>query len=998
MTRLLVVLALATSGSAADLSWSVRTWQMDDGSNNSISGIAQSPDGYLWIATLAGLNQFDGLHFEHHVVGALYDAPDANVRGMLASRDGGLWVVLDGSVVYLKRNAAPIVIRDNIPSLKLICMVEDDHGTLWIGYHPNVVCRIKDAKATILGNDAGIPNGSTISLATDSKEQLWLASGNHIGLFIDGHFSEVVDAPDASSLARSGKGGLWVCSGLTLYKFDGTGPLQLLETLPLPRRGHNRISLLFEDRRGTLWIGTSADGLFRYDDQGFQKVITPQARFSCMAEDREGNLWTGTDAGVNRITPRAVEVEGADPQSPRPFVDSICQGRDSKIWAAMANGDLMVRDDARWTPAPFKFSGDALCVAPDPDGAIWLGTNSRELYRWKSGVLTRWDANRGLVGRYIYSLLPTADGDLWIAAIVPDAVMRLHNGHLINYELPSGVHRIDVIAQDHDGNVWMGWVATGSETGGLLKIVGDQIIDQRTLAGTNRPVQTLFVTKDNTLLIGYRTGQLGWFKNGRFGSITTKQGLYDDNIAQIVADDRGWLWFGSSRGIFKLRQSELKDFIDGKINQVQPVIYGPDEGLPPLQATRGMSSAVRTQDGRIWMAMATGLAIVHPDRVREQLAPPHVQIQRALVDDQIVASSGDYFAKNATNVDNQSGFVLHLPPDYHRLEFDFTALTFSSPENARFRYRLVGFDENWNETSEPREAIYPRLPNGNYVFRVVGCSADGIWSQQEAQMAIAVAPFVWQTWWFQTGSLAIFGFVVLVLVRYLAFRRLRRRLEIAEHRGTLDRERARIARDIHDDLGHGLTQIVLLSELTLLDHFSQYERDDQLGQIVSTAKQGLRSLDETVWAINPRNDTLPDLVDYIGHFVMKSLATANIKCRLDLPDYPPNLVVPAEVRHCLFLVVKEAVHNIISHANAKSVNMTIKVTGDALGIAIEDDGQGFAFGEISSGQDGLLNMRQRMADIGGTFEIQSGMGVGTCISLRYEWRPQARVGQSRAEN
>ena len=311
----------------------------------------------------------------------------------------------------------------------------------------------------------------------------------------------------------------------------------------------------------------------------------------------------------------------------------------------MADGDLMVRNGTDGRRRHLHLAVMPSASHADPDGAIWMGTNSRELYRWKSGVLTRWDASRGLVGRYIYALLPTPDGDLWIAAIVPDAVMRLHNGRLINYKLPSGVHRIDVIAQDHDGNVWMGWVATGSETGGLLKIVGDQIIDQRTLSGTNRPVQTLFVTKDNTLLIGYRTGQLGWFKNGRFGSITTRQGLYDDNIAQIVADDRGWIWFGSSHGIFKLRQSELTDFIDGKINQVQPVIYGPDEGLPPLQAMRGMSSAIRAQDGRIWMSMATGLAIIYPDRVREQLPAPHVQIQRALVDDQIVASSGNYFGK-----------------------------------------------------------------------------------------------------------------------------------------------------------------------------------------------------------------------------------------------------------------------------------------------------------------------------------------------------------------
>jgi len=531
----------------------------------------------------------------------------------------------------------------------------------------------------------------------------------------------------------------------------------------------------------------------------------------------------------------------------------------------------------------------------------------------------------------------------------------------------------------------------------MLEIVGDHVIDDRPLSGINKPVQSICVSDDNTVLFGCRAGQLGWFKKGRFGSITIQQGLYDDNIAQIVPDDRGWLWFGSSHGIFKIRQSDLNDFTDGKIPRLQSIQYGPDEGLPSLQAIRGTSSSVRTADGRIWMAMATSLAIIHPDRVREQAPPPQVHIEHAMVDDKMVASSPDYFTSAAKSGD-QAGFVLQLPSDYHRLEFDFAALTFSAPQNARFRYKLEGFDEDWMETSEPRQAIYPRLPGGNYRFRVVGCNADGIWSGQEAQMNIAVAPFIWQEWWFQVGAVLLFSLGLLVVVRYLSFRRLRRRLEIAERRGVLDRERDRIARDIHDDLGHGLTQIVLLSELTLHDYLSEDERDDHLGQIATTAKQGLRSLDETVWAINPRNDTLPDLVDYLGHFAMKSLATAHIKCRLDLPDCPPNRPVAAEVRHSLFLVVKEAINNIICHAEATTVQMAISLTNDALAMTIEDDGHGFSFGESAPGQDGLLNMRQRMADIGGRFHIESQAGMGTRISLEYSWHSQMRMPKVKVPN
>jgi signal transduction histidine kinase/streptogramin lyase len=660
----------------------------------------------------------------------------------------------------------------------------------------------------------------------------------------------------------------------------------------------------------------------------------------------------------------------------------------------------MVRSDKLWKPASWQPSGDAQCVVADPDGSLWVGTESRHLYKWqpKSGKVTEWDETSHLDGHNITAILPLPDGDAWIAATSPDSVMRMHDGQLTAYRIPAAAHRIDAIARDHDGNVWMGWVGTRMDTGGLLEIVGDHIIDQRAASGINRPIHAMLVADDGTLIIGCRIGGLSLYRNGVFTALTPQQGLYDENITQIVPDGKGWIWFGSSHGIFKIRQGELTDFAEGKIARVQSVQYGHDEALPYLQGIRGCGSAIRTADGQIWMAMATGLAIIHPDRVLEPADPPQVHIDRAVVDGKAVASLSNYFAPGAPNRVDQPGFVLKLPPAYQHLQIDFTALTFSSPENARFRYRLDGFDEDWSEASSSRQAVYPRLPAGNYRFHVVGSTADGNWSQKEAVMAINIAPFIWQVWWFQIGAGALFTAIVLLLVRYLSFRRLRHRLEIAERRGALDRERDRIARDIHDDLGHGLTQIVLLSELTLHNHMPQNQRDDQLGQIVTTAKQGLRSLDETVWAINPRNDTLPDLVDYLGHFAMKSLATAHIKCRLDLPDYPPNLAVPADVRHSLFLVVKEAINNIICHANASIVQLTVKVTDDALAIVIEDDGQGFAFGESAPGQDGLLNMRKRMSDIGGEFKIESQIGLGTRISLRHVWRGRTRIPKITHEN
>ena len=542
--------------------------------------------------------------------------------------------------------------------------------------------------------------------------------------------------------------------------------------------------------------------------------------------------------------------------------------------------------------------------------------------------------------------------------------------------------------EDENGDIWLG--RTGRPC--LLRITaaGDQVIDETPPAAV-KAAHAMHFDADGAMWIAFYGNGLGRLKDRRLSLITSAHGLHDDCISQIVSDGRGWLWLGGDKGVFKIAQRELDDLADGKLPRVQSIRYGGDEGLPPLQAKYGTFPArLRSGDGRLWMTMATGLVIIHPQRLRERLVPPPVYIQRLRLDGKAITTADSVMsmlapapapttasaASAAATVSRQN---LELPPNYQRLEIDFTALTFTSPEDVRFRYRLEGFDEAWNDVTEPRRAIYPRLPAGKYRFRVVAANADGIWNEAGAMTAFAVAPFMWQTWWFQTLAALTAGGLILLIVRYVAFRRLRRRLQVLEQRSALDRERARIARDIHDDLGHGLTQIVLLSDFTMPDPLpAADEVNAQLRQIATTARQGIKSLDETVWAINPRNDTLIDVIDYLGHFVVQSVRSAGMKCALDLPDNPPaSVVVPSEIRHNLFLAVKEAVNNAIRHAQATRVTLAIVLRDGVMTITIADDGRGFdATHNGEAGQDGLANMRQRMLDLGGTFQIDSRQAAG----------------------
>jgi signal transduction histidine kinase len=328
---------------------------------------------------------------------------------------------------------------------------------------------------------------------------------------------------------------------------------------------------------------------------------------------------------------------------------------------------------------------------------------------------------------------------------------------------------------------------------------------------------------------------------------------------------------------------------------------------------------------------------------------------------------------------------LTIPPYHRHLEFDFTAFHYHAPENLRFRYQLVGFDNGWIDAGAQRSAEYSRLTAAQYEFRVEASIGDGPWSNPAATVDFEVIPFFWQTWWFRAGVVLVFTLSLIAIVRYVSYRRLRLKLHTTEQQAAVERERGRIARDIHDDLGNRLTEIQLLTGLAERNGEIPRKAMTQIDEISSAARQATDALDEIVWAINPRNDTLPHLINYLGQFATDFMRTAGIQCRVDLPENPPEKSVSAEVRHNLFLAIKESLSNIARHANATEVSMLILATDKSLNVIIQDNGRGFSGEAKSDGADGLENMRLRIAEIGGQFQIKSRPGAGTSITFNGLW-------------
>ena len=406
---------------------------------------------------------------------------------------------------------------------------------------------------------------------------------------------------------------------------------------------------------------------------------------------------------------------------------------------------------------------------------------------------------------------------------------------------------------------------------------------------------------------------------------------------------------------------------EGQAQRVLSVHYGRDEGLPSLQGNYGYTpGAARSRDGCIWFPMRTGLAVVHPKRLQPNRIPPLVRVERVSVDGQVIVLP----AGNGR---------LRLAPNHRKLELTFTALSFVSPENLQFRHQLEGWEGEWTEPSPQRSATYSRLPAGRYQFHVTACSSVGVWSQPGAMLNLVVEPFVWQTWWFRLTAGTSLVAVLAWSIRVYERRKVRRKLEELERRNAIERERTRIARDIHDDLGAGLAQIGLLADLGATQAADAQKVETTFSTIGARARTAVSALDEIVWAANPRNDSLPRLADYLCHLADECFEHGSLRCRKEVPTGLPPIAVGAELRHNLALAVKEALANVLKHSGAQTVWLRLKWEAPNLVVSVEDDGVGLREGAEGELADGLRNQAARMKDIGGTVEIRSAPGQGTRV-------------------
>ncbi|HEX7617649.1 MAG TPA: two-component regulator propeller domain-containing protein, partial [Verrucomicrobiae bacterium] len=576
-----------------------------------------------------------------------------------------------------------------------------------------------------------------------------------------------------------------------------------------------------------------------------------------------------------------------------------------------------------------------------------------------------------ILGPAIFALFEGQDGQLWAGTQNGLANFDGQKWKLFTTREGLSENGVRAIAEDADGNLWV-----GTESSGLNLFKDGKFISYRADANglPGDDISCLYAEKEGVLWVGTGGHGLARLENGKWARYATTNGLVSDSINYITEDDAGYLWIGCNAGLMRLPKKSLNDFAAGRTNVISCRTYGKADGLPTRECSAGSQPATcRTSDGKLWFPTIKGLASVNPADLKPNPRWPLLMIESIIVDRR----------EQKTNQLLSTWLPsITIPPGSEELEIHYTALNFSAPELVRFRCWLENHETTWSEASEERVARYPKLPPGHYSFHVKASNEDNVWSGPDAAvLSITVQPQFWQTGWFRLAAVVLILGIVAAIVRYVSTQKLQRQLQSLQQREALERERARIARDLHDQLGANLTQVALLGEMAEADKDAPSEVESHAQQISQTARETTRSLDEIVWAVNPANDTLDGLVNYAGKYAQEYLALAGLRCRANFPSQLPAITIPPEVRHNVFLAFKEAIHNVVKHAQATEARIRLRLEPEDFILEVEDNGRGMRNQPAPQNRNGLRNMKKRMEDIHGDFSISGGADGGTVVRL-----------------
>ncbi|HJQ22561.1 MAG TPA: two-component regulator propeller domain-containing protein [Blastocatellia bacterium] len=1017
----------------------VKTYTIADGlAHDQINGIFSDPRGFMWFCTSEGLSRFDGYQFKNYSIEQ--GLPNRLVKDMMITSEGDYLVATAGGLVKFlpdgkaQDGAQFVAIRlgENPDANDVTRVVEDHGGTIWCGTVDGLYRLRKTPQGWESSPvDVGLPQGHfarTINAAAfDQDGALWLGTSWGLKrLHRDGgieHYTTAHGLPRnaIAAILITGDKRIWVA---------GIGGLYLLIRNPAPDRPiverafttkdgllHNMVESLFQSSDGRLWVGTRAGLNVLTSAPGDQYLLrgytTSQGlrglRIHHISEDRDGNLWVGAEnGGAMKITRSGFtsyfEADGIGDG----HVNQVFSGRDGKLYVLSNafqsfkpviirfDGEGFVRETPR-LPRDIEISwGWNHIILQDHLGDWWIAT-ARGLYHFPGGrsfgelahVSPRvYAAKDGVEGDEVFCVFEDARGDIWFGTVGnPERnLYRLERstGRIYNYSpARDGIPHsgVNAFANDAQGNLWMGFY-----TGGVARYRDGQFTMFTEKDGLPPElIRGLYLDSKQRLWIATSFGGVCRIDDPaasrpRLLTMTTKDGLASNQVTCITEDQAGRIYLGTGRGVDRLEPES------GRIEH-----FTAADGL----ADNFINVAFRDSKNALWFGTRHGLSrlLIGPEREHR---PPAILISGLRIGGvtQPVSELGQSAVTTAA-----------LNYTQNQLQIDFLSISYAPGDLLRYQFQLEGAGNDWSAPSEPRTITLVNLSPGSYRLLVRAVNSEGLTSAEPASVRFRILPPIWLRWWFIGASALLVAALLYAFYRYRTARLRDLNAALAEAQRAeealgkarqdrlveLERVRARIATDLHDDIGSSLTQIAILSEVAHQQAADSENGSHPIERITSISNELVDSMSDIVWAINPKKDHLSDLLQRMRRFASDVFTARRIAFQFRAPADAPDLELGANVRREVFLIFKESVNNIVKHSACKRADIEFRLEADGLVLTLSDDGKGFESAAVTAaaltssttrGGNGLLNMRRRAEEMGGRFETLSAPGKGTTATLR----------------
>jgi ligand-binding sensor domain-containing protein len=849
-------------------------WQERDGlPQNTILSITTTRTGYLWLGTYEGAARFDGVRFTLFNPSNTTGLGNALVYSILERRNDELWLATYGGGVsrFADGRFTQFTMREGLSSDYTACLYEDRAGTLWIGTVGGGVDRYHDGRFTAFTMEHGLPSDTVRGLVEDDEGGMLVGTSRGVARIADGRVTSYpaaqVASLDVRTLARAADGSLWV-AGMTggLYRVQAG-----VVTEFGPRHGltNNIVESLYAGADGVVWVGTTGAGLFRYTADRFVPYATadglPGGRVPVVTQGIDGAVWLGTDSGLVRLKPPRLTVYSTRDGLADDYIGDILEDASGSAWIE-TSGRLN-----RFTRGAFTILTARDGLPDDSVRGLARGSDGFPLVYMQSTGLFRWTRERD---RFVavdtpadipwdraYAVIEDRFRTLWIA-IDEGGLLRVRDGQITHFSKQDGLADDSVISlfEDRAGQIWVGTLRHG-----VMRIARDGRMTtwttQNGLAANH--VMSFHEDASGTLWIGTHGGGLTRVKGGQAASVSARQGLYNDKVFQILEDDDGNLWMNCNMGIWRTPLRQLHEVADGRRATVDSVAYDTSDGMLSADGVGTNLAGWRMRDGALWFSTTKGIVVIDPRR--RDSAPSSVLIEGVTIDREPAAVDGP----------------IRLTPEQRNLEISFTGLSWSRAPAIKFRFRLTPLDRDWVDAGTRRTAYYSYLPPGSYTFNVTGDNGEGVWNETGQTLAVVVLPRFYQTWWFRVVAASSLVALVWLSWRYrIAQMRRAQAAQQAFSRQLIEsqeRERQRIAAELHDSLGQNLLVVKNRAMLGALSQPGEQARR-QFDEIGATVAQTLEEVRTISYGLRPHHLDQLGLTTTIG--AMIEMACSRRRTRL----------------------------------------------------------------------------------------------------------------------